>query len=146
MKSDFQDPAQDPRLTAYALGELTDPKEIEEVEGLLRGSAALRREVESLKATAELLQVELEKEPCPSLAPQQLASLREPPRTWTLWQHVRPGNRSWWFPTGLATAAAVAVMVSAAILFLQETEETSDLRPSPATGTCRGRSSCADLR
>ena len=124
MKSDCQDPAQDPRLTAYALGELTEPKEIEEVEGLLRGSAALRREVESLRATAELLQVELEKEPCPSLAPRQLASLREPPRTWTFWPRVRPGNRSRWFPAGLATAAAVAVMVSAAILFLQETEET----------------------
>ncbi len=123
MKSDFQDPAQDPRLTAYALGELTDPNEIEAVESLLRGSPALRREVESLRATAELIQQELEQEPCPSLAPHQLASLGEPPRAWSLWPRVRPGNRSWWIPAGLATAAAVAVMVSAAILFLQETEE-----------------------
>ena len=123
MKSDFQDPAQDPRLTAYALGELTDPDGIEAVESLLRGSPALRREVESLQATAELIQQELEQEPCPSLAPHQLASLGEPPRAWSLWPRVRPGNRSWWIPAGLATAAAVAVMVSAAILFLQETEE-----------------------
>ena len=123
MKSDFQDPAQDPRLTAYALGELTDPNEIEAVESLLRGSPALRREVESLRATAELIQQELEEEPCPSLAPHQLAGLGEPPRAWSLWPRVRPGNRSWWVPAGLATAAAVAVMVSAAILFLQETEE-----------------------
>lgn len=123
MKSDFQDPAQDPRLTAYALGELTDPNEIKAVESLLRESPALRREVESLRATAELIQQELEQEPCPSLAPHQLASLGEPPRAWSLWPRVRPGNRSWWIPAGLATAAAVAVMVSAAILFLQETEE-----------------------
>ena len=123
MKSEFQDPAQDPRLTAYALGELTDPEDIQAVESLLRRSPALRREVESLRATAELIQLELEQEPCPSLAPKQLASLGEPPRSRRLWPQVRPGNRSWWFPAGLATAAALAVMVSAAILFLQETEE-----------------------
>ena len=123
MKSEFQDPAQDPRLTAYALGELTDPKDIQAVESLLRRSPALRREVESLRATAELIQLELKQEPCPSLAPEQLASLGEPPRSRRLWPQVRPGNRSWWFPAGLATAAALAVMVSAAILFLQETEE-----------------------
>ena len=107
MKSDFQDPAQDPRLTAYALGELTDPNEIEAVESLLRGSPELRREVESLRGTAELIQLELDQEPCPSLAPHQLARLGEPPRSWSLWPRVRPGNRSWWVPAGLATAAAV---------------------------------------
>ena len=123
MKSDFQDPAQDPRLMAYALGELTDPKEIEAVESLLQGSPGLRREVESLRATAELIQLELEQEPCPSLAPHQLAGLGEPPPSRSPWPRVRPGNGSWWFPAGLATAAALAVMVSAAILFLQETEE-----------------------
>lgn len=123
MKSDFQDPAQDPRLMAYALGELTDPNEIKAVESLLRGSPALRQELESLRATAELIQLELEQEPCPSLAPHQLASLGEPPRSGGFWPRVRPGNRSWWFPAGLATAAGLAVMVSAAILFLQETEE-----------------------
>lgn len=123
MKSDFQDPAQDPRLMAYALGELTDPKDIQAVESLLRRSPALRREVESLRATAELIQLELEQESCPSLAPHQLARLGEPPRTRSLWPRVRPGNGSWWFPAGLSAAAAVAVMVSAAILVLQETEE-----------------------
>lgn len=123
MKSDFQDPAQDPRLMAYALGELTDPKEIRAVESLLQGSPALRQEVESLRATAELIQLELEQEPCPSLAPQQVASLREPARSGSLWPRVGPGNGSWWFPAGLATAAAVVVMVSTAVLFLQETEK-----------------------
>ncbi len=123
MKSDFQDPAQDPRLTAYALGELTDANEIEAVETLLQRSPELRREVESLRATAELIRFELEQEPCPSLAPHQLASLGEPPRAWRLWPRIRSANRSWLFPAGLATAAAVAVMVSAALLFLQETEE-----------------------
>ena len=122
MKSDFQDPAQDPRLMAYALGELTDPNEIEAVESLLRGSPALRQEVDSLRATAELIQLELEREPCPSLAPDQLARLGEPARSRSLWPRARPGNGSWWFPAGLAAAAAVVVMVSAAILFLQETE------------------------
>ena len=92
MKSDFQDPAQDPRLMAYALGELTDPKDIQAVESLLHTSPALRREVESLRATAELIQHELEQEPCPSLAPHQLANLGEPPRSRGLWPRFGPGK------------------------------------------------------
>ena len=123
MKSNFQDPAQDPRLTAYALGELTDAKEIEAVETLLRGSPELRREVESLRATAELIRFELEQEPVPSLSPHQLAKLGRQPRWWNLRRPGRPRNRSWWFPVGLAAAAAATVVVSTAILFLQETEE-----------------------
>ncbi len=123
MKSDFQDPAQEPRLTAYALGELTDAKEIEAVETQLRGSPELRREVESLRATAELIRFELEQEPVPSLSPHQLANLGKQPRWWNLRRSVRPRNPSWWFPVGLATAAAATVVVSTAIFLLQETEE-----------------------
>ena len=123
MKSDFQDPAQDPRLTAYALGELTDAKEIEAVETLLRGSPELRREVESLRATAELIRFELEQEPVPSLRPHQLANLGKQPRWWNLQRSGRR-NTSWWLPVGLATAAAATVVVSTVILFLQETEES----------------------
>ena len=123
MKSDFQDPAQDPRLTAYALGELTDAKEIEAVETQLRGSPELRREVESLRATAELIRFELEQEPVPSLSPHQLANLGKQPRWWNLRRSGRPRNPSWWFPVGLATAAAATVVVSTAIFLLQETEE-----------------------
>ncbi len=125
MKSDFQDPAQDPRLTAYALGELTDAKEIEAVETLLQGSPELRREVESLRTTAELIRFELEQEPVPSLSPHQLAKLGRQPRWWNLRRPGRPRNRSWGFPVGLATAAAATVVVSTVILFLQETEEPS---------------------
>ena len=122
MKSEFQDPTQDPRLTAYALGELTDRKDVEAVEALLQESPALRREVESLRTTAELIQSELEQEPLPSLTPQQLANLGKPPRAWSLWSSVRPRNASWWFPVGVATAAATAVVISTVVLLLQEPE------------------------
>ena len=125
MKTDSQDPAQDPRLTAYALGELTDAKEIEAVETLLRGSPELRREVESLRATGELIRLELEQEPVPSLSPHQLANLGKRPRWWKLRRSGRPRKKSWWFPVGLATAAAATVVVSTVILFLQETKEPS---------------------
>lgn len=123
MNADFQDPTQDPRLTAYALGELTDPKEIEAVEALLRASSALRREVESLRATAGMIQHELEQEPLPSLTPDQLANLGKRPPSWRLWTSGRPQKTSWWFPAGLATAAAATVVVSTVLLFLHETEE-----------------------
>lgn len=123
MNADSPDPSQDPKLTAYALGELTDPKDIEAVEALLQESPALRREVESVRSTAKLIQSELGQEPLPSLTPQQLANLGKPPRAWSLWPSVRPRNASWWFPVGVATAAATAVVISTVILLLQETEE-----------------------
>ncbi len=138
MKSDSQDPARDPRLTAYALDELTDAKEIEAVETLLRGSPELRREVESLRSTAELIRFELEQEPVPSLSPHQLAKLGKQPRWWNLRRSDRPRNRSWWVPTGLATAAAATVIVATVILFFQK-PETLPLsaglhQPKPAGG------------
>ena len=58
----------DPKLTAYALGEL-DEKERAEIEAALNEQS--RREVEEIRATAALLSKELANEPCPALADTQ---------------------------------------------------------------------------
>jgi Ca-activated chloride channel family protein len=52
----------DPRLTAYVLGELS-PAERDQVEAMLRDDEAARLAVEEIRATAELLQRELRSEP-----------------------------------------------------------------------------------
>jgi Ca-activated chloride channel family protein len=60
----------DPRLTAYALGEL-DEVEHAEVETLLGDDADSRKEVEDLRAMARILTEQLRTEPAPTLSPEQ---------------------------------------------------------------------------
>src|SRR3954470_7707493 len=60
-------PHEDPRLTAYALGEL-DASERPAIEVLLAESPESRQFVEDIRATAKLLTDELHKEPSPGLA------------------------------------------------------------------------------
>jgi Ca-activated chloride channel family protein len=57
----------DPKLTAYALGEL-DPADRLEVEALLAESAEARQAVEDIRQTAAQLEHELKTEPCPRLS------------------------------------------------------------------------------
>jgi Ca-activated chloride channel family protein len=54
----------DPKLTAYALGELDDAARAE-VEAALRDSAECRQTVDDIRRTAGWLTAELEREPCP---------------------------------------------------------------------------------
>ena len=58
----------DPRLTAYALGEL-DAADRAEVEALLADSPEARRFVEEIRATARLLTEQLHQEPAPASPP-----------------------------------------------------------------------------
>ena len=59
----------DPRLTAYALGELENEDERVGIEKALEGSEELTRVVTQIRQTAALITEELQKEPSPGLAP-----------------------------------------------------------------------------
>ncbi len=59
----------DPRLTAYALGELVNEDERTEIEKALEDSEELTRVVAQIRQTAALMSEELQKEPSPGLAP-----------------------------------------------------------------------------
>jgi Ca-activated chloride channel family protein len=75
----------DPRLTAYALGELADEGESAEVEAFLSRSEDARRRVEDIRKTASLLRNELAAEPSMELTGVQREridrSLEKRPRT-----------------------------------------------------------------
>src|SRR4051794_7362510 len=61
--------ANDPRLTAYALGEL-EGAELAEIEAMLAASPEGRRFVAETRETARLLTAQLHVEPSPGLAPE----------------------------------------------------------------------------
>ena len=63
-------PPDDPRLTAYALGEL-EPTERAEVEGLLVGSPEARQELEELRGLMRVLEHQLHNETAPGLSNDQ---------------------------------------------------------------------------
>ncbi|MBC8873309.1 MAG: VWA domain-containing protein [Planctomycetes bacterium] len=66
----------DPRLTAYALGEL-DEREAQSVEAELEGSQELLDEVEAIRRTSSLLAEHLGSEPCPELTGEQREAIRQ---------------------------------------------------------------------
>ena len=68
----------DPRLTAYAVGEL-DEQERREIERSLQADPALRDEIESIRGTAQLLVRELAGEPLPALTTEQRRQVASPP-------------------------------------------------------------------
>src|SRR4051812_45080233 len=68
--------ASDPRLTAYALGELDDTERAE-IEALVAGSAEAHAFVEETRATAQLLTESLRNEPSPGLAPEQRRAIEQ---------------------------------------------------------------------
>ena len=97
----------DPRLTAYVLGELQD-KEKAEIEAALQNSEELRRELDQIRQTASLLQEELSQEAAPHLTDSQRDDI----------QANLEGRRSFWSRpsgwgslAGLAAAASVSIMI-----------------------------------
>src|SRR5262245_56330075 len=64
----------DPRLTAYALGEL-DPTEREAVERLLEASPEAQATLREIRDVAGLLTAELKQEPAPSLTEAQRSAV-----------------------------------------------------------------------
>jgi Ca-activated chloride channel family protein len=92
----------DPKLTAYALGELDEP-ERSAVEAQLRNDPAARATVESIRATARQLEQALAAEPLPATGPVR----REAPRrSAKLLQFPR-----FYYVTATLAAACVAVLV-----------------------------------
>ncbi len=108
----------DPKLTAYALGEL-DEKERAAVEAALDDQA--RAEADKIRATAQLLKQELANEPCPALDKSQREKIES--------AAMSPANKiipfrskKFRWTVGLAAAAAIALMVG--LPMLQSSRET----------------------
>ncbi len=97
----------DPRLTAYALGEL-DAVERAKVEALLKDDESARREVETIRRAASMVADELQSEPCPRLSPEQLAVINN--RFAIHGEETRPFP--WWQIFGWATALGAAAVIA----------------------------------
>ncbi len=80
----------DPRLTAFALGELDDA-ERSEVEALVRDHPEARKLVEEVRATAQILTERLRHEPSPGLAPEHHQAI-EVKLARSLCRGARPGR------------------------------------------------------
>lgn len=66
----------DPRLTAYVLGELEEVDR-QVIENALEDSPELRREVEAIRDGVAILSTGLQAEPCPSLTDDQRRRIDE---------------------------------------------------------------------
>ena len=103
----------DPKLTAYALGEL-EALEAAAVEAEMADSPALRAEVDAIRALAGELRTELSGEDAPSLTDSQRQAVRAA-------SGKKAGKRApvfrFWVP--LAVAAAAVIAVSAVIPLLE---------------------------
>jgi Ca-activated chloride channel family protein len=97
--------ANDPKWTAYALGEIKDEKERAEIESILAESPEMRRLVEEIRETAGFLKTELQAEPSISLTQIQRKRIEEKANAGKSWFGLRPS----WI---MATAAAAVLMIS----------------------------------
>jgi Ca-activated chloride channel family protein len=109
MKSNPND--SDAKLTAYVLGELSDD-EVEAIEDRLDGDAALRDEVNAIRATVQDLETALRAEPAPGLTDEQHETIARAGAT--LRADDRPvifTLRRAWAAAGLAAAACLVVVL-----------------------------------
>ncbi|MHC5012103.1 MAG: YfbK domain-containing protein [Planctomycetota bacterium] len=90
---------EDPRLTAYALGEM-DGREREGFEALLASDPEAQEEVASIRAVAGRLETELAAEPAPVLMPAQRQTLAAAARP-------KPASRRTWIPLSIAASVLV---------------------------------------
>ncbi len=113
--------ADDPRWTAYALGEIADEKERAEIEGILAESAEMRRLVEGIRETAGLLKEELRAEPALTLTQTQREKIES-----------RAGaGRSWLMrkPVWIFAGAAAALLLAFSVIVRQPgREQTAAVR------------------
>jgi Ca-activated chloride channel family protein len=108
--------ADDPRLTAYALGEL-DPTEREAVERLLSDSPAAQATVREVRDLAGLLTAELKQEPAPTLtAAQRTAILEGKAAKASPVAAIRRRASSRWIGQFAALASMAALVAVAAFL------------------------------
>ncbi len=108
--------ANDPKWTAYALGEITDEQERAEIQSILEESEEMRRLVEDIRETAGLLKAELRAEEPVGLTQAQRERIEQKAGTGKSWF----GWRSQW---ALATAAAAVLLISfVAVRYFKQTE------------------------
>jgi Ca-activated chloride channel homolog len=96
--------ANDPKWTAYALGEIKVEQERAELESILKESPEMRRVVAEIRSTGELLSQELQAEPAIDLTPAQRAIIEK-----------KAGSPGTWFgfrPAWILGAAAAFVLVT----------------------------------
>ena len=107
----------DPRLTAYALGELS-PSERPEIEAALRDSAECRAAVSEIRQVAESLQVGLGAEPCPQLSPERKESVLRAVPAPEPSAHRSPSTPGWWMLWGPRLGWGVAGAAVASLVWL----------------------------
>jgi Ca-activated chloride channel family protein len=115
----------DPRLTAYVLGEL-DEHERAEVQAQVRQSPELQRAVQEIRETAQLLSEEFEKEAAPALTDAQrkaveLAAAKQSGRADSLSRRSLHGRRIW-LPAALAASFLIVAGATAFMLIQTERE------------------------
>ncbi|MBN1571052.1 MAG: von Willebrand factor type A domain-containing protein [Acidobacteria bacterium] len=113
--------ANDPKWTAYALGEITDEKERAEIEKVLAESPEIRRLVEEIRETAGMLKEELHAEPSISLTEVQRQQIEAKANAGRSWFGLRPA----WV---MATAAAAVLMIS--IVTIRQLRQVEQLPPN----------------
>jgi Ca-activated chloride channel homolog len=110
--------AKDPRWTAYALGEIKDGPEKDELESILSRSSEMREMVDEIRSVAALLSEELRAESAPNLLPSQRNRIE-----------TRLDSRSHWFQSkmawALATAAATVVLTASVMIYRVHRQQAS---------------------
>ena len=113
---------EDPRLTAYVLGELEEPERAA-VEAALAEDGAARRAVEEIRAAARLLEEELKKEAAPALTESQRRRIE---------QRARPAShrRLRWLAAAAAVVCMLMILGALLVPSLQKASEHSHRRYS----------------
>jgi Ca-activated chloride channel homolog len=115
--------ANDPKWTAYALGEITDEKERVEIESILAKSAEMRELVEEIRRTAGFLKEELLAEPIVNLTQAQRERIEGKAAAGRRWFGLRP---AW----AMACAAAAVMLIS--LVVVRQLQQTNiNTPPAP---------------
>ncbi len=113
--------ANDPKWTAYALGEISDPQERAEIESLLEQSPEMRQLVDEIRGAADFLAAQLRTEPSMGLTPAQRALIQEKahaPRNWF-------GLKPVW-----AIACAMAAVALISFIAIRQLKQVQPILPT----------------
>jgi Ca-activated chloride channel family protein len=137
---DLRFDADDPRFTAYALGEIDDSAERAAIEAVLERHASAREYVAAIRETGDLLTAELSAAPQPQLSDIQRQSIKQ--------AAARPATpsprRALWIAGAAAAAVAVIAVIAGGGTEADRKEVASHSAPSGATGESSGESSVAN--
>jgi Ca-activated chloride channel family protein len=102
---------EDPRLTAYALGEIEDPSERAEIERAVAAASELQAVVAAIRETGDLLIAGLASETAPTLSEFDKARLSQSAQPKVIERFAIDLRQKWPLVAGLAAACAVAAVV-----------------------------------